>query len=155
MGRYKMSRYALKIVILNPQRTMLTFSEKLLSSYGTYLPLPISGVNPKHARAYHRKPAISSLSPNCHSRQKGWGIVLNARGPAARHVRGRHLLDDLAESQVLLQDPEAGNRKGPILRSGHIRWGRGWGSDHRGIEKKKKKVKRAGLVLHSSPSSDS
>lgn len=37
---------------------MLTFSDNLLSPY---LPLQIPRVNPKQARAYHRKPAISSF----------------------------------------------------------------------------------------------
>lgn len=36
------------------------------------------------------------------------GIVLNAR---VVQYRGRHRLDDLAESHVLPQDPETGNRK--------------------------------------------
>lgn len=91
---------------------MLTFSEKLLSSY---LPLQIPRVNPKQARAYHRKPAISSFCQIATAERKAGHCAQRTRSICATcqvQCPGRHRLDDLAESHVLPQDSDAGKPQG-------------------------------------------
>lgn len=117
---------------------MLTFSEKLLSPY---LPLQIPRVNPNRLglTIVSRRSLVFAKLPQPRERL---GIVLNARGLSARHVKYNApvvivwmiWLNRMFFRKI--RKPE--NHKGPKLRSGHIGWGRSWGSDHRGIETKVK-----------------
>lgn len=145
-----MSRYALNRATKS-QSTMLSFTEKLLTSYELSFCLPTFPRKPKTRLGLTTvgrlptptiyKPAISRFCQIATDRKAG-NFAHHPRSVCATcliQCRGRYRLDDLAESRVLPRDPEtAGGQNSALGVLPNSWWGRRWGSDHQGIETKVK-----------------